>query len=311
MLLKVRSLRLLFGLVGGAGTAAFLAGLTFQRSTVFSSATTSLDWLLTGLLSSAALYGGFTLPRLLRTRLKTVVAVLDVCRIRLVVGLVSGAFQNEPTPGGAAGAVLGFAIAMLFVGFVRKNVIRLSAEGWRRDTERPRWWGYVLVTAIVVGPFGAVAGVRHYIITAKAKEARAALPQFAADMARCSARRASDPSLPQGLPETSDAIPHAITAIARAYRSNRNEWLVDDAMRCSNFAMLGPQYFAYQWQRRSATAGSVVALADLDGNGVADHRFAVAIDCASPSRCRIGPLVEEQVAFHGGLPAYPGQVLLE
>lgn len=311
MLLKVRSLRLWFGLAGGAGTAACVAGLAFHRSTVFSSAIASLDWLLAASLSTAALYAAFNLPRLLRTRLKTVVAVLDVCRIRLVVGFVVGVFQKEHTPSGAAGTVLGFILGMLVAGYVKRNVIRLGTKGWPPSTERPRWWGYLLAATVGVAPFCAMAGLRHYIFTTKSHEARAALPAFAKGMASCSARRASDPSLPQGLPATSEAVPRTLAAIAVKYQSDNSDWLADDALRCAGFAMSGPQYPAYQWQRRSATAGSVVALADLEGDGVPDHRFSASVDCASPSSCRIGPVVENQAAFRGGLPAYPGQGLLE
>ena len=150
------------------------------------------------------------------------------------------------------------------------------------------------------------------MVNAKSAEARAALPQFAKDMANCSARRAGDPSSPQNLPATSEAVPGDLAVIKGSkYQSGWSEWLVDDALRCSKFSMSGPQFFAYQWQRRSATGGSVVALGDLDGDGVPDHRFSQAVDCTAPSSCRIGPLLEQRAAFRGVQPAYPGQHVLE
>jgi hypothetical protein len=138
-----------------------------------------------------------------------------------------------------------------------------------------------------VGVFGALAmfGVRRYISSAKAAEGQTLVRTLADGMVRCAAGRGSDGQA-RGLPESSVAVPSSLSAVrAKKYQSSASEWH-DPAFDCAGFRVTEPQYFQYRWVRRSATSGAAVAVADLDGDGVAELSFEQSVSCDAAGACR-------------------------
>lgn len=148
------------------------------------------------------------------------------------------------------------------------------------------WWVWVLIvlgaSVPVLGVFSAMAiyGVRKYVISAKTAEAQHVVPTLASAIARCAS---------SGLPASSQAVPSMVPSAAK-YMSAPTDWSSQEAFRCASFSLTQPQYFSYQWVLESPSRGSVVALADLDGDGTVEVRFEQTVECAGASGCTPGPL---------------------
>ena len=149
-------------------------------------------------------------------------------------------------------------------------------------------WVIVLIVVVVAGPivlgiFSALAiyGVRKYMMNAKRAEATAALTGWSKGMVACGEK--------DGLPPTSPQVPASLGSVSgMKYQSAAAEWS-DAAFACSGFSMSGPQYFTYQWVQASPSEGSMLAQADLDGDGTAEQRFDVRISCTA-GRCAASSL---------------------
>ena len=159
--------------------------------------------------------------------------------------------------------------------------------------KRSQTWVIVLavvgVIAVFVLPIVAavgIYGVRRYLIQAKTAEARVAVAAFAKGLASCGTEQGE-------LPETSAKVPSDISVLrGRKYQSSPDEW-TDDAFRCGQFRMIEPQYFQYQWVLKDdVDAGSVIAAADLDGNGIAEIQLELDVDCTGDS-CRVADAIRE------------------
>ncbi|MEO6419668.1 MAG: hypothetical protein ABIP39_09695 [Polyangiaceae bacterium] len=141
----------------------------------------------------------------------------------------------------------------------------------------------VVVISIVVG-FGAF-GRGRYVRSSKMAEGRIQAVNFARGLVACSDHT---------LPATSKAVPATLDHVAgHTYESVLADWS-DPAFACAKFAVAGPQYFQYQWERMSPGRGVVRATSDLDGDGV-EMRFSIAVVCdENPARfaCALGPLQE-------------------
>jgi hypothetical protein len=149
-------------------------------------------------------------------------------------------------------------------------------------------WAIVLIVIAVAGPvalgiFSALAiyGVRKYIGNAKRAEATAVLTSWSKGMLACADKA--------GLPPTSAQVPATLAAVSgKKYQSMAAEWS-DAAFVCGGLSMSDPQYFQYQWVQASPSEGSMLALADLDGDGSAEERFEIRIMC-SAGRCTASTL---------------------
>jgi type IV pilus assembly protein PilA len=146
--------------------------------------------------------------------------------------------------------------------------------------------GVVLLGLLPIAAAVAIYGVRRYLVQAKTAEARVAVAAFAKGLARCGAEEGK-------LPPTSAKVPSDVGSMqGRKYQSSPDDW-TDDAFRCAEFRMIEPQYFQYQWVLKDdIDAGSVIATADLDGNGVAEIRLELEVDCTSSS-CRVEDIIRE------------------
>jgi hypothetical protein len=307
---SVRSLRLYFGLAGSLGAVTCVAGLSLPRAGSAPSSAGQFESLVGLAFSCAALYAAFALPELLRRRVKTVLAILELYRAVLIVKMIVAACTGTSSP---IGWIVGFTIVLTLMGYLKKNVKRLAAEGVPSTSGGlpAAAWALISLTVVVIAVFTLQLGVSRYIRHAKASEAREALAWLAPAVARCVAGGGAG-GAPRALPATSTPIPRELASVrGTKYQSLPGEWSAEDAFRCTRFSFTGPQYFAYQWQLASPTRGFVVALADLDGDGAADLRFTQAVECASRSSCTVGALVEHSEPLTGGQPAYPGQPLLE
>lgn len=149
-------------------------------------------------------------------------------------------------------------------------------------------WVIVLIVVVVAGPivlgiFSALAiyGVRKYMVNAKRAEATNTLTHWSKGMVACGEK--------DGLPATSRQVPESLSAVSgRKYQSVAAEWS-DAAFVCGGLAMSDPQYFQYQWVQASPSEGSLVALADLNGDGSPDERVEIRISC-SAGRCTASAL---------------------
>lgn len=133
--------------------------------------------------------------------------------------------------------------------------------------------GVMLVwIVVIVGALGFF-GVRRYLQQSKAAEARNKLPVMAQGIADCGAP----------LPPSSTAIPPTPPQGTK-YASTEVDW-AQPAFSCGSGTSISlPQYFSYQWERSSDTEGSLIAVADLDGDGHGECRFEVSVFCpSSPS----------------------------
>lgn len=124
---------------------------------------------------------------------------------------------------------------------------------------------------LIVGVFASLAiyGVRRYMVRSKQAEALAMTRVLGRGVAGCG----------EPLPPTSSPVP-ATPPAGKKYMSRLSDW-EQPAFKCAHFAVSTPQYFSYQWVRASDTQGSVVALADLDGDGTPEQRIEVAVQCSA------------------------------
>ncbi len=158
------------------------------------------------------------------------------------------------------------------------------------------WWVWLLIgLGISVPGCGvltalAIYGVRGYVEEARVVEGKQLLGVLATGIAHCGSLPGANGTPPR-LPPSSNPVPRD-PARGMKYQSVATDWSSEEAFRCAGFSLQQPQYFAYQWETKSPTAGVVVAWADLDGDGNVDHRFEQAVDCASASGCSVGQLVE-------------------
>jgi type IV pilus assembly protein PilA len=152
----------------------------------------------------------------------------------------------------------------------------------------PIWlWILAAVPVLVVG-LGIVAalaiyGVRKYVTNAKQAEARTALANWANGLVTCGQRDGH-------LPPTSTPVPAKLSHIkAMKWQSAPTEWS-EPGYRCAGFSMTEPQYFQYQWELRSPNEGTARAVADLNGDGIADTTLGVQVTC-SAGTCRAGSVL--------------------
>ena len=125
----VRSLRWYFGIFGFLGLFGSIAVSRFEHSStdVWAVLTTLYSFAI----SCAALYAAFALPDLLRTRLPTMVAVIEVSRVLTVITFVQEISTNRPGPRPdttAWAAYLWIAFALWLQGYLKKNLKRLAFE---------------------------------------------------------------------------------------------------------------------------------------------------------------------------------------
>jgi type IV pilus assembly protein PilA len=149
----------------------------------------------------------------------------------------------------------------------------------------PVWiWLLLLVPVgfVFLGVVSALAiyGVRKYVANAKEAEAHAALVDWGDGLAKCGEKEG-------GLPPSTLPVPASISAVTgKKYQSAPNEWS-QQAHICAAFSMTGPQYFQYRWERRSASAGVLHAVADLNGDAVLDSVLELDVSCGA-GKCERG-----------------------
>ena len=152
----------------------------------------------------------------------------------------------------------------------------------------PVWVWIIVAVPVLVSALGimsalAIYGVRKYMLNAKQGEARTALVVWANGLAACGQRDGH-------LPPTSTAVPASLSDVqGKMWHSAPTEWS-EPAYRCAGFSMPEPQYFQYQWELSSPNEGAVRAVADLDGDGIADAALRVGVTC-SAGTCSAGPLL--------------------
>jgi type IV pilus assembly protein PilA len=164
-----------------------------------------------------------------------------------------------------------------------------GADGMNETTKKkglPTWAIVLIVVAvgapIALGIFSALAiyGVRKYIMNAKRAEAAHVLASWSKGMVTCGEK--------DGLPLTSAPVPASLAAVSgKKYQSASSEWS-DPAFVCAGFSVSDPQYFQYQWVQVSPAEGSMLAQADLDGDGNVDERVEVRVSC-NAGRCTASP----------------------
>jgi hypothetical protein len=120
----VRSLRWYFGLAGTFGVAGNLA---FARATLVEANFGELfDWFFRLAVYTLTLYAAFTLPKLLRTQLRPMLAVVVLNQIRCVVAIVIALFGPSPI------SAIGFALGFVVLRYIERNLKRLAASSARR-----------------------------------------------------------------------------------------------------------------------------------------------------------------------------------
>jgi len=187
-------------------------------------------------------------------------------------------FIDEPVPPVAPGAKRGPSVAPTPSGPPRSGA--------------PTW----LIVVAIIGVVGlvllgvlsslAIYGVRRYIVQAQLAEGRNNVTAFAQGITHCFAET-------EHLPETSSRVPADLAMIAaKKYQSAFRDWS-DEAFRCAEFSLREPQYFQYQWVLdEGATAGKVVAVADLNGDGDPEVRLELDVDCSGEA-CQLGQTMRE------------------
>jgi hypothetical protein len=146
----------------------------------------------------------------------------------------------------------------------------------------------------VLGILSALAlyGVKKYLTNAKMGEGQANVVLLAKGIVRCATDIDPATKKARGLPESSLGVPATLADVKGVkYQSTVSEW-GDPSFVCAGFRLVGPQYFQYRWLQRSPTAGSALAIADLDGDGTADGAFEVPVTCSAAGACSLGTLAK-------------------
>lgn len=152
----------------------------------------------------------------------------------------------------------------------------------------PVWVWIIVAVPVLVSALGimsalAIYGVRKYMLNAKQVEARTALVVWANGLASCGQRDGH-------LPPTSTPVPANLSDVqGKMWHSAPTDWS-EPAYSCAGFNMPEPQYFQYQWQLSTPNEGAAHAVADLDGDGIADAALSVGVTC-SAGTCSVGPLL--------------------
>jgi hypothetical protein len=142
-----------------------------------------------------------------------------------------------------------------------------------------------------VGTALSIYGVRKYIVNAKQAEARAALIAWADGLAACGQKEGR-------LPPSTAPVPANLASIAaRKYQSTPTEWS-EQAHTCAGFALKEPQYFQYRWERHSDDSGRLLAVADLNGDSVAECELELDVTCAV-GKCERGSPTQLDAATSG------------
>jgi type II secretory pathway pseudopilin PulG len=145
--------------------------------------------------------------------------------------------------------------------------------------------GVLVVGIVLVGILAAlgIAGFRSYLSKAKTAEGQASVTELALGAARCGGTRGGK------LPDSAGPVPASLSAVSgRKYMSAPTDWSAD-AFECASFSMGMPQYFQYEWAKRSDAEGTAMARADLDGDGTAEVVLEADVTC-SGGRCSAAPV---------------------
>lgn len=143
----------------------------------------------------------------------------------------------------------------------------------------------LMIVVAIVGVLATLAiyGVKRYLLASKTTEARNSLGQMAKDASAAYSRESVAPNILNAgsaalvshnlCSSASKAVPAAISQVTgEKYQSAPSEWSADGANKgflCLHFMMSDPQYYMYNYQGTSGSAGTFTASAngDLDGNG--------------------------------------------
>ena len=133
-----------------------------------------------------------------------------------------------------------------------------------------------------------IYGFRRYLAQSKTAEGRVNVASLARGVASCSETKGE-------VPLSSRRVPIALSMIqGKKYMSAPSDWR-DAAFMCAGFSMVSPQYFQYRWVRLTSDVGQAWAIADLDGDGVADVALSAEVTCTGGA-CLVGPVVENASA---------------
>jgi len=146
--------------------------------------------------------------------------------------------------------------------------------------------GVLLLGVAIVGILAVlgIAGFRSYLSKAKTAEGQSSVSLLARGVARCAESRGGS-----ALPDSAGPVPASLAAVSgRKYMSAPSDWSAD-AFECASFRMSLPQYFQYEWVKRSDAAGTATARADLDGDGTAEVVLEADVSCGG-GRCSAAPV---------------------
>lgn len=123
----------------------------------------------------------------------------------------------------------------------------------------------------IIGARAASETSQDGVGTAEA-EGQSGTTQLARGLASCVADQ-------KDLPPTAPPVPATLAMVSgKKYLSAGTDWDAP-AYRCARFGMTTPQHYRYQWIRTNAKEGTVLAEADLDGDGRVDDTITVYLTC--------------------------------
>jgi hypothetical protein len=174
-------------------------------------------------------------------------------------------------------------------------VVVVIAMCWR--TNRTEWkavriFSLATFSLLLLNATSAAAifGVHGYLVRKKSADGQAGLAALADGVARCAATTLPD-GTPRGLPGTSAQAPVRLAAArGQAYASTPADW-AETAFQCAGFTRTGPERFTYQWRKKSAMSGVVIASADSDDDGVVDITMERAVNCPDGVHCVVHDVV--------------------
>jgi hypothetical protein len=163
--------------------------------------------------------------------------------------------------------------------------------------------GFVAMTLGSLILVVAIVSARNYLEDKYTKEGKESLTTLGKGIVACAASKVPSPGgspLPipgtnikvdHALPPTSDPVPASIASIqGQKYASTAADWTSQQAFACAQFSMSEPQYFQYQWQRKTNKSGTIRAIADLEGTGKPGIILELDITCSSPGVCSMGTI---------------------